>query len=137
MRGDLPMSLLKLLDEKGVSRSDYGIGCGSRAYLLLVERLHHAENADAIAVFALRERPDVRIGGAAKSTGDVRRNKRIVRRLKFIIFGADHDGEGCAMAARPCERRPFHDHRILVIDPIVFVHRAARRHVISFSTTAS
>ena len=110
MPGDLPMSLLKLLDEKGVSRGDHGVGCGSRAHLLLVERLHHAENSNAIAVFALRERPDIRIGRAAKSTGDVRRNKRIVRRLKFIIFGADHDRKGCAMAAGPHQRRPFHDH---------------------------
>src|SRR4029079_8920701 len=74
----------------------------------------HAEYPDTVAVVALTEGAEIRVGGAAEAARHVGRNE--VRRiwLHLVVFGAHHYGERKTRAARPMQRRAQRDRRRVV-----------------------
>src|SRR3954467_7077068 len=64
---DLPALLSDRLDERGIAQRDRCVYRRARADAVLLERLHHAEDAHAIAVTPQRVVAQVRIRGLQRA----------------------------------------------------------------------
>src|SRR4029077_21211012 len=86
--------------ERRVAHRHRGVHRGARADAVLLERLHHAEDADAVAVVAQRVVAEVRVGGLQRAE----RLEGLALLVEREPFQRDGDPEGDARLAGPLDR---------------------------------
>ena len=110
---ELVFALLELLDQERIALGGDRVDRHAGPDLVAVEHVEHAEDADAVAVFALR--PGAEVGNVAAELADEARVLvALLVRQQLPVFEMQHHAEGDARIARPGELGPLGEGRVVV-----------------------